>query len=210
MKTTLLTLLLAASLALSGLAQAQTPKPPKPPKPPTRPAKPTLAPPLEAPLPEVPTSLLGMKVSSAAFKEGEVIPKDFGCLGRNVSPALTILDVPANTKSVALLLNDPDARGGSFAHWLVYDLPVKEMVLAEAQPKTNNLPKGGTQGRNDFKNIGYDGPCPPEGYHRYEFTAYALDSLLGLPAGATRAELEKAMKGHVLKRATLMGRYSKD
>ena len=219
MKTTLLTTLVAASLMLSGLALAQSPKAPKAAKatnptkvtaPAAQPTKFTPPPGPVGPPPQAPIQLAGMKIQSPAFREGDVLPLESGCKGRNISPNIEILDVPKTAKSVALILNDPDAPKGTFTHWMVYDLPLTNLRLDEALPRDNTLIAGGKQGRNDFKSIGYDGPCPPEGFHRYEFAAYALDKMLDLPPGATRAQLEQAMKGHVLSRASLMGRYSRD
>lgn len=141
-----------------------------------------------------------MRVSSAAFEEGGVIPPEYTCNGKNVNPELTISGIPGEAKSLALIVDDPDAPGKTFLHWLVYDISPKERIESESVP--------GTQGTNDFGKNAYGGPCPPSGTHRYFFRIYALDTALNLGEGKSRAELEQAMEEHVIDQAELMGRYS--
>jgi Raf kinase inhibitor-like YbhB/YbcL family protein len=146
----------------------------------------------------------GMTLSSAAFAEGERIPKKHTCDGENVSPPLDIAGVPDRTRSLALIMDDPDAPRGTWVHWVVWNIP----------PDTKAIPEGtepkGVAGKNSFGKTGYGGPCPPKGpAHRYYFKLYALDAALDLPAGSTKDRLEQAMKGHVIARASLMGTYSR-
>lgn len=153
---------------------------------------------------------MSLKLTSAAFQPGGTIPKKFTCDGPDVSPALAWSGAPAGTKSFALIMDDPDAPVGTWVHWVLYDLPAGMHELAENVAKQEELPDGARQGRNDFRRIGYGGPCPPPGpAHRYFFKLYALDAKLGLKPGATKADVEKAMKGHVLAQGELMGRYGR-
>jgi Raf kinase inhibitor-like YbhB/YbcL family protein len=153
---------------------------------------------------------MALHLRSAAFQAGGDIPVEFTCDGRDVSPRLEWGNGPAHTRSFALIVDDPDAPHGTWVHWLLYDLPASAVHLDEGVPAQRELPSGARQGLNDFRKIGYGGPCPPPGpTHRYYFRLYALDTSLGLPAGARRAELEQAMKGHVLAQAELMGRYGR-
>ncbi len=151
-----------------------------------------------------------IQVTSSAFEPGGAIPKKFTCDGPDVSPALNWTDPPAGTQSFALIADDPDAPVGTWVHWVLYDLPSVTRSLAENVPKQEQLPNGARQGRNDFGRIGYGGPCPPPGKpHRYFFKLYALDAKMNLKAGATKAEIEKAMRGHILAQGELMGRYGR-
>jgi Raf kinase inhibitor-like YbhB/YbcL family protein len=152
---------------------------------------------------------MAMKLTSAAFQDGGLIPQKHTCDGEDVSPPLTWSDLPNETRSLALIADDPDAPRGTWVHWVLYDLPPDARELPEAVPPTESLPNGAKQGRNDFGKIGYGGPCPPGGMHRYFFKLYALDRKLGLPAGKTKQELLDAMRGHVLAEAQLMGRYGR-
>ena len=148
------------------------------------------------------------RLSSAAFQTGATIPKRHTCDGQDISPSLYWTDPPAGTKSFALIADDPDAPGGTWVHWVLYDLPPDMRSLPESVPKTGELGSGARQGRNNFPKIGYDGPCPPPGpAHRYFFKLYALDAKLGLKPGATKAEVEDAMKHHILGEARLVGLY---
>lgn len=144
-----------------------------------------------------------MKLTSSAFREGESIPSKFTCDGGNTSPPLEISDVPSGAKSVVLIADDPDAPGGLFTHWLVWNI----------LPQTNSIAEGsaprGMQGRNDFGKSGYSAPCPPSGMHRYYFRVFALDRELDLRSGAKRSQLDAAMKGHVIAQGELIGRYAK-
>lgn len=149
-----------------------------------------------------------MKLISTAFQPGGDIPTKYTCSGVDVSPALSWTDPPADTKSFALIADDPDAPAGTWVHWVVYDLPPSARQLPEDVSKTDSVSGGGVQGQNDFRKIGYGGPCPPPGNpHRYYFKLYALDSKLNLKPGATKKAVEQAMQGHVLAQAELMGRF---
>jgi Raf kinase inhibitor-like YbhB/YbcL family protein len=149
------------------------------------------------------------KLTSTAFKEGETIPGSYTCDGVNVSPSLEWSGVPATAKTLALICDDPDAPAGTWVHWVLYNLPAANMGLIENVPATEQLKGGGVQGTNDFRKVGYGGPCPPSGTHRYFFKLYALDSELPLKPGATKGDLVKAMEGHIVGQTQLMGRYSK-
>jgi Raf kinase inhibitor-like YbhB/YbcL family protein len=151
-----------------------------------------------------------MQLSSSAFKAGEPIPAKHTCDGQNVSPPLKWTATTANAKSLALIADDPDAPGGTWVHWVLFDLPPNVTELPEAIEKTQFIPGGAKQGLNDFRHLGYGGPCPPQGKpHRYFFKLYALDKELGLKAGASKKELEHAMEGHILGEASLMGTYKR-
>jgi hypothetical protein len=143
-----------------------------------------------------------------AFEAGGEIPAKYTCSGADVSPALSWPEPPANTQALALIVDDPDAPSGTFTHWVLYNLGPQERELREGLPKTEQLPGGALQGRNDFRRIGYGGPCPPPGKpHRYFFKLYALDAKLNLKPGASKSELETAMKGHILGQAELVGKF---
>jgi len=153
---------------------------------------------------------MAFDLKSSAFTAGADIPKKFACEGPDVSPALSWGDPPAGTKSISLIMDDPDAPAGIWVHWVLYDLPASARELPEGVPKDHELKNGARQGRNDFGKIGYGGPCPPPGRpHRYFFKLYALSARTDLKAGATKAELEKAMRGHILGQVELMGRYKR-
>ncbi|MBI3664382.1 MAG: YbhB/YbcL family Raf kinase inhibitor-like protein [Acidobacteria bacterium] len=150
------------------------------------------------------------KLNTAAFEAGGMISRQFTCDGPDLSPALEWSGAPANTKSFALIADDPDAPVGTWVHWVLYDLPADTKQLIEGVPKDEQLPSGARQGRNDFRRIGYGGPCPPPGpAHRYFFKLYALDAKVNLKADASKADVEKAMAGHILAQATLVGRYKR-
>ncbi|HET8925199.1 MAG TPA: YbhB/YbcL family Raf kinase inhibitor-like protein [Candidatus Acidoferrum sp.] len=154
-----------------------------------------------------PTSL---RITTPAFSAGGDIPKKFTCDGPDVSPKLAWNGAPEKTQAFALIVDDPDAPAGTWVHWVLFDLSANARELAEGVPKQEEAPGGAKQGRNDFGKIGYGGPCPPPGNpHRYFFKLYALEANLGLKAGATKAEVERAMKGHVLAQAELIGRYGR-
>lgn len=148
-----------------------------------------------------------IKLTSTAFKEGQPIPRTYTCDGVNVSPPLEWSGVPKTAKTLAIICDDPDASPDTWVHWVLYNLPANNIGLVESMPATEELLAGGFQGANDFKKIGYGGPCPPSGTHRYYFKIYALDGVLPLAAGATKAELLKAMEGHILLQGQLMGTY---
>jgi len=148
-----------------------------------------------------------IKLASAAFKDGQQIPGPYSCDGVNISPPLEWSGVPKTATTVAITVDDPDAPSGTFVHWVLYNLPVENIGLVENVPASENLKAGGFQGKNDFGKFGYGGPCPPSGTHRYFFKIYALDGELPLKAGATKAELIKAMEGHLVLQGQLMGTY---
>ena len=151
-----------------------------------------------------------LQLTSPAFQAGGNIPARFTCQGSDISPALAWQDAPLGTKTFALVVQDPDAlRAGGFTHWVVYNIPATTSHIAENAPKKPDLPGGGTQGQNDSGNIGYAGPCPPSGTHRYFFRLYALDAELKLDSGATQKALEKAMQGHILAQTEIVGKYKK-
>jgi Raf kinase inhibitor-like YbhB/YbcL family protein len=150
-----------------------------------------------------------IKITSKAFNEGQPLPRQYTCDGMNVSPPLEWSDVPKNAKTLAIICDDPDAPSKTWVHWVLYNLPAEKIGLIENVPPTEKLPGGGLQGTNDFRKVGYGGPCPPSGTHRYFFKIFALDSELPLKAGATKAELLKAMEGHTLAHGQLMGTYSR-
>ena len=151
---------------------------------------------------------MALTLTSTAFKGGAEIPQRHTCEGADRSPALQWTGAPPGTKSFALIADDPDAPVGTWVHWVVYDLPGDATELAEGLPTSDTLPGGGTQGRNDFRKIGYGGPCPPPGKpHRYFFKLYALDAPTKLKPRATKTDVLKAIEGHVLAQAELMGTY---
>ena len=151
-----------------------------------------------------------LELKTTAFQPGGGIPKQFTCDGSDASPALSWSNPPAGTGSFALIVDDPDAPVGTFVHWVVYNLPPATRQLPERVPAKPEIRGGGLQGVNDFPKTGYGGPCPPPGKpHRYFFRLYALDSKLDLKAGASRAEVDMGMKGHVLAQAELMGTYGR-
>ena len=141
-------------------------------------------------------------LSSPAFQDSGLIAEKFTCQGDDISPELNWSSAPANTKSFALIVEDPDAPGGTFTHWVVFDIPADQKQLAEGAPPI------GISGDNSLGQAGYIGPCPPNGLHRYYFRLYALDvPSLNLKAGAARSEVEAAMKNHIIGTADTMGRY---
>jgi Raf kinase inhibitor-like YbhB/YbcL family protein len=148
-----------------------------------------------------------MEIKSSAFGSGEMIAAKYTCDGADFSPPLEWTGSPAGTKSFALICDDPDAPMGTWVHWVIYDIPPTATMLAEGITREKDLPGGGTQGINDFRKIGYGGPCPPGGTHRYFFKLYALDTLLGLKPGITKDQLLTAMRGHILVEAQIMGTY---
>jgi hypothetical protein len=151
-----------------------------------------------------------LQIMTPAFSAGGDIPKKFTCDGPDVSPKLTWNEPPAKTQALTLIVDDPDAPAGTWVHWVLFDLPAGARELSEGVAKQEQVPGGAKQGRNDFGKIGYGGPCPPPGKaHRYFFKLYALDAHLGLKAGATKAEVERAMKGHILAEAECLGKYGR-
>jgi hypothetical protein len=152
---------------------------------------------------------MDIKITSSAFQDGGLIPAKYTCDGADVSPPLQWDTVPEGTKSIALICDDPDAPMGTFVHWVLFNLPAETRQLAEKVPADKTLPSGARQGTSDFGRIGYGGPCPPSGTHRYFFKIYALDTTLDLPAGARKGDLLKAMQGHILAQGQLIGKYKR-
>jgi Raf kinase inhibitor-like YbhB/YbcL family protein len=156
------------------------------------------------------TAPLSLQLTSTDFSAGSDIPKQFTCEGDDSSPALQWQEPPAGTQNFALIVEDADAPAGTWIHWVIYDLPATQRSLSQNFPKTGQAADGSRQGTNDFKKIGYNGPCPPPGSpHRYFFKLYALNIKLNLKPGATKKDLERAMQGHILARGEYMGRYSR-
>jgi Raf kinase inhibitor-like YbhB/YbcL family protein len=151
-----------------------------------------------------------MQLTSTAFTEGAEIPAKYTCDQKDVSPSLKWTGAPAEAKSFILIADDPDAPAGTWVHWVLYDLPAGTADLPEGLSKAASLPNGARQGINDFRRTGYGGPCPPPGKpHRYFFKLYALDAELPLKPRATKPELLRAMEGHILAEAQLMGTYQR-
>ena len=153
---------------------------------------------------------MALKIETTAFPVDGAIPRKHTCDGADLSPALSWSGAPAGTKSFALISDDPDAPVGTWVHWVLYDLPPIAMGLPEGVPRAREIEGGGRQRTNDFRKVGYGGPCPPPGKpHRYYFRIYALDRTLALPPGATKQEVLGAAKGHVLAEAALIGLYGR-
>ena len=148
-----------------------------------------------------------LSVTSSAFKQEGDIPAKYTCQGQDISPALQWSAGPAGTQSYALIMDDPDAPGGTYVHWLAWNLT--GTTLAENQPKGDSLSGGGINGTNSWKKTGYGGPCPPSGTHRYYFKVYALDTKLNLKPSTTKQQLLDAMKDHIVGQGELMGKYAK-
>lgn len=142
-----------------------------------------------------------MKITSPEFANNEFIPRKFTCEGEDINPTLIIAEIPANAKGLALIVDDPDAPMGTWVHWVVYNIPLISRIDEESIP--------GEQGMNNFGRQDYGGPCPPSGTHRYFFKIYALDTDLNLKAGLNKQALEKAMQGHIMDKAELIGLYKK-
>ncbi len=159
-----------------------------------------------APASDLGGNAMSFKLESPAFAEGTTIPVDFSCDGQNKSPLLHWSDAPTSTRSFTLIMDDPDAPGGTFAHWVLFNVPASATQLAESDAAT------GVSGTNGFGKLGYGGPCPPKGRgaHRYFFKLYALDvEALNLKAGVSRSDAEAALKRHVIGQAQLMGRFER-
>lgn len=153
---------------------------------------------------------MAFAIASTSFPNGGDIPKKFTCDGADVSPEISWTGPPAGAHSFALIADDPDAPAGTWTHWVLFDVPPATTSLPEGVSKIDELPGGERQGRNDFRKIGYNGPCPPPGKaHRYFFKLYALGSKLNLKPGATKQEVEQAMQGHILGKAEWVGKYKR-
>ena len=151
---------------------------------------------------------MSFALTSTAFTNGAAIPRQYTCDGADLSPVLHWNAAPAGTQSFALIADDPDAPAGTWTHWIIWNIPAKTTALPEGVPKVEESRDGARQGNNDFKRIGYGGPCPPPGKtHHYFFKLYALDAKLELKAGASRSDLDRAIDGHVLAQTRWMGTY---
>jgi len=156
------------------------------------------------------TPARAFELRSPAFEQGAAIPTEHACTGSNVSPPLAWRDPPEGTAAFALLVEDPDAPGGTWVHWVLYGIPPEKTELPREVPAVERPDEGMKQGRNDFRRTGYGGPCPPPGSrHRYLFRLFALDAPLGLAPGATRSDLLAAIRGHVLAEARLVGVFAR-
>lgn len=142
-----------------------------------------------------------MELTSTEFSNNKFIPKKFSGLGKDINPPLIINNIPQEAKSLALIVDDPDAPSGTWVHWVVYDIPVLSKINEDSIP--------GKQGINDFGRKNYGGPCPPSGTHRYFFKIYALDTMFNLKPGITKKQLEKKMQGHILQQAELIGLFKR-
>lgn len=204
-------------------APTATPKPtevpptatPAPTATPTQTSEPTpAATPTEKPVEPSPTlvqaqtGVVLFAITSDAFEHESAIPVKYTCDGDDISPPLAWTDPPEGTQSFALIVDDPDAPGGTWVHWVIFDLPADTRSLPEAVTGDGDLP-GGIQGMNSWPRAGYGGPCPPNGTHRYFFTLYAVDTQIALEPGATKADVLTAIEGHVLAEAGLMGTYER-
>ncbi len=150
---------------------------------------------------------MSLKLTSKSFPAAGWIPSQYTCDGEDLSPPLQWADAPENTRSFALIADDPDAPAGTWVHWVLYNLSADLTGLEEGISKLAELPGGGLRGTNSWRRLSYGGPCPPTGTHRYFFQLFALDTMLDLPFGATKAQLLAAMQGHILEQTELMGRY---
>ncbi len=159
--------------------------------------------PIPSPKPLI-TNLLSMRLTSPEFKDNEIIPGKFTCDGLNVNPELKIYGIPDNAVSLAVILDDPDSVGGDWSHWVMWNIDPKTEIITE-----NSVPADAVVGKTDFGDNKYGGPCPPSGTHRYFFHLYALDTILNIPENSTKADLLKAMEGHLVAETKLMGVYSR-
>jgi Raf kinase inhibitor-like YbhB/YbcL family protein len=152
---------------------------------------------------------MAITITSSAFTEGALIPKKHTCDAEDTSPDLKWSGVPKEAKSLALICDDPDAPVGTWVHWVLFDIPADVNALPAGLPADATLKNGSRHGKNDFRKLGYGGPCPPGGTHRYFFKVYALDTVLSLDSGSTKAQVVAAMKGHILAEGQLMGKYKR-
>lgn len=147
---------------------------------------------------------MSIKISSPTFQHNENIPAKYTCQGENINPPLEIEGVPSNSKSLVLIIDDPDAPSGNWDHWIVWNINPLTKKIPE-----NSVPQEATQGINDFRRVEYGGPCPPSGTHRYFFKIFAIDTIFNLPSSARKTDVLKAMQGHVLDKFELVGLYRK-
>lgn len=156
---------------------------------------------------DVPTN--GMTLTSSAFSHESAIPTTYSCDGQDISPPLQWSGAPEDTTSFVLIADDPDAPGGTFVHWVYFNIPADAEGLPADVPNSEEPPTGGRQGTSSFRKVGYGGPCPPGGTHRYFFTLYAVDTMLDLDSGATKEDVLTAAEGHALAKAQLMGTFAR-
>ncbi len=149
---------------------------------------------------------MAFAITSTAFEHNNVIPGQFTCDGKDISPKLSWTGIPAGTKSLALIMDDPDAPMGTWDHWVLFNIPPH---ISELKENIKSLPEGTIEGRNSWNNTGYGGPCPPDREHRYFFKLYALDSILSIVNGVTKEELEATMQGHIIAECEMLGRYNR-
>lgn len=147
---------------------------------------------------------MSMQIKSSAFENNEKIPAKYTCDGQNINPPLTFSQVPKEAKSLVLIVDDPDAPGKTWTHWVLYNILSSTLQILE-----NQIPEGAVEGVTDFGSTGYGGPCPPSGTHRYFFKLYALDTTLDLEESATKADVEEKIKDHIIEKAELIGLYSR-
>ena len=197
-------------IALAGCAGPEPAEPPAKEEPveETTPTD-TAVPPTEAPAEEEGETAMEMTITSPAFQEGEAIPVQFSCYGENFSPELAWSGVPEGTTSLVFILDDPDAPGGTWVHWVLFNLPAGTQGLDEKFPEDETLADGTRQGITDFGKTGYGGPCPPSGTHRYFFKIYALDKRIDDAAIIDKKKLLKLMEGHIIGQGQLMGKYKR-
>jgi hypothetical protein len=148
--------------------------------------------------------MIALTITSPAFEQNGLIPKQHTCDGKDINPPIMIEGIPQAAKSLALVVNDPDAPGGTWVHWVLWNIDPKTKSIKE-----NAVPTGAVQGKNDFRKNSYGGPCPPSGTHRYFFKAYALNTMLTISQGSAKGDLEKAMKGHILAEGQIIGLYKR-
>lgn len=148
---------------------------------------------------------MALTLTSSAFKDNAPIPVMYSCKGKDISPPLQWSNIPEKTQSFVLICDDPDAPVGNWDHWLTFNIPASTTSFVE---HIQQYPEGSLSGKNSWGRLGYGGPCPPSGTHRYFFKLYALDSLLSLPEGATKTMIEKAMQGHIIEQTQLMGKFT--
>ena len=150
-----------------------------------------------------------LKINVSEKPETDFLPSKYTCDGRNISPPLVWTSAPENTVSFALICDDPDAPSGDWVHWVIFNIPANVSLLTENLEKKKIFENGTKQGVNDFRKIGYDGPCPPGGTHRYFFKLFALDTILDLNSGASKNQLINAMKGHIIEHTQMIKKYSR-
>lgn len=154
--------------------------------------------------------VMALEIKSTVFNDGDSMDAKYTCKGVDVSPQLSWSEIPEGTQSFALICDDPDAPFMTWVHWVIYDIPADVTSLSEAVSEDETLPNGAKQGRNDFRKIGYGGPCPPPGGpHRYFFKLYALDTMLNLEPGMTKKALLKAMEGHIIEETQIIGKFKR-